>query len=177
LKMESIQQYQLAAIGRACFQTRTRFWRNDPLGSLGGLNMIGTDTPAERIWNMSTLQPDPTMGMLQSYFLDENAIAFARIAPADRIDEWLKVIARFLPHLPGEVEATYSKVWQEDPWQKGGFAFAQPNQLKWIWTAARRPEGHVHFAGEHTSVWIGYQNGALESAERCVQEIREAARV
>lgn len=177
LKMEAIQQYQLAAIARVCFQTRTRFWRNDPLGRLGGLNMIGTDTVAERIWNMSALQPDPTMGMLQSYFLDANALAFARIPPADRVREWLKVIARFLPQLPAEVEASYSKAWQEDRWQKGGFAFAQPNQLKWLWPAARRPEGRVHFAGEHTSVWIGFLNGALESAERCVQEIRQVARV
>jgi monoamine oxidase len=37
--------------------------------------------------------------------------------------------------------------------------------------AMRQPEGRVHFAGEHTSLWIAYMNGALESAERVVQEI------
>jgi monoamine oxidase len=174
LKMRAIHEYQLAAIARVCFQTRTRFWQRDPLGRLGGLNMVGTDTPAERIWNTSQLQPDPALGMLQSYFLDRNALAFARIRPDARIAEWLKIIARFLPQVPGEVEASYAKVWQEDPWQRGGFAFAQPNQLEWMWQAARRPEGRVHFAGEHTSVWIGFQNGALESAERCVEEIRRA---
>jgi hypothetical protein len=58
-----------------------RFWRNDPLGPLGDLNMIGTDTVAERIWNLNPLQPDPTMGMLQSYLADENALSFARIPP------------------------------------------------------------------------------------------------
>jgi monoamine oxidase len=26
-------------------------------------------------------------------------------------------------------------------------------------------------AREHTSVWIGFQNGALESGERCASEI------
>jgi monoamine oxidase len=175
VKMRAIHEYELAAIARVCFQTPTRFWQHDPLGRLGGLNMVGTDTPAERIWNMSQLQADSRLGMLQSYFLDKNALAFARIRPAARIAEWLKIIARFLPQLPGEVEASYAKVWQEDPWQRGGFAFAQPNQLEWMWQPARRPEGRVHFAGEHTSVWIGYQNGALESAERCVQEIRTAA--
>jgi monoamine oxidase len=176
LKMQAIEQYQLIAIARVCFQTRTRFWHHDPLGRLGGLNMVGTDTPAERIWNVSRLQPDPTMGMLQSYVVDQNALAFARIPPGDRVKEWLRIIARFMPQLPQEVEATWSKAWQEDPWQRGGFAFAQPNQFAWLWPAARRPEGRVHFAGEHTSLWIGYQNGALESAERCVEEIRRAAR-
>jgi monoamine oxidase len=174
LKMEAIRGYDLFPIARVLLQTKTRFWRQDPLGALGGLNMVGTDTMAERIWNTSHLQRDSTMGMLQSYMFDEHALAFARIPPTDRVSESLRIIAQFLPQLPEEVVASSVKVWQEDPWQKGGFAFAKPNELKWIWPAARKPEGRVHFAGEHTSVWIGYQNGALESAERCVQEILPA---
>jgi monoamine oxidase len=34
----------------------------------------------------------------------------------------------------------------------------------------------VHFAGEHTSLWIAWMNGALESAERVVEEILAADR-
>jgi monoamine oxidase len=40
--------------------------------------------------------------------------------------------------------------------------------------AMREPDGRVHFAGEHTSLWIAYMNGALESGERVVQEILQA---
>ncbi|MGH9161430.1 MAG: flavin monoamine oxidase family protein [Vicinamibacteraceae bacterium] len=170
-KMEAIHEYGLYTIARVYYQTRTRFWRHDPLGRLGGLNMIGTDTPAERIWNSSHVQPDNSMGMLQSYMADQRGLAFARIPPRDRVKESLKVISTFLPRLPGEVEATYVKVWHEDPWQKGAFAAIPPNAFGWMWPAARRAEGRVHFAGEHTSVWVGFQNGALESAERCVEEI------
>jgi hypothetical protein len=32
----------------------------------------------------------------------------------------------------------------------------------------------LHFAGEHTSLWIAWMNGALESAERVTQEILDA---
>ena len=39
---------------------------------------------------------------------------------------------------------------------------------------ARRAEGRVHFAGEHTSLWIAYMNGALESGERAASEILQA---
>jgi hypothetical protein len=77
---------------------------------------------------------------------DEHAIAFARIAPRERVREGLNVVARFLPDLPREVVASHVQVWQDDRWQKGAFAFAKPNQLKWIWSAARKPEGRVHFA-------------------------------
>jgi monoamine oxidase len=173
-KMRAIEEYRLAAASRLYLQTRTRFWRNDPLGALGGLNMIGTDTAAERIWNTSQLQPDSTMGMLQSYMFDENALAFSGILPLLRSTAWKLLIAQFLPDVLTQVAAEYQKVWHEDPWQKGAFAFMQPNQFGSIWPAARRAEGRVHFAGEHTSVWFGYQNGALESAERCVQEVLQA---
>jgi len=32
-------------------------------------------------------------------------------------------------------------------------------------------EGRIHFAGEHTSPWTGWMQGALESARRVVREI------
>jgi monoamine oxidase len=35
----------------------------------------------------------------------------------------------------------------------------------------RQTEGRVHFAGEHTSLWTAWMNGALESAERVTREI------
>jgi monoamine oxidase len=174
-KMEAIQQYDLIDIARVSMQTKSRFWRNDPLGSLGGLNLVGTDTGAERIWNTSVLQPDPHRGMLHSYMIDRNAVAFARIPAQDRLSHCLRTVGQFLPQLPAQVEASYVKVWSEDPWQLGAFALPKPNQFHWIWPAARKAEGRVHFGGEHTSVWIGYMNGALESGERCAQEIASSS--
>jgi monoamine oxidase len=170
-KMDAIHHYDLAPSARVSFQTRTRFWRDDPLGPLGGLNMIGTDTPAERIWNTSQLQPDPTMGMLHAYMIDRRALDLAAVAKPKRVAATLDAISPFLPRLRDEVVATSVKVWQEDPWIRGAFGFLQPGQYLRLWPAARRPEGRIHFAGEHTSVWVGWQNGALESAERCVREI------
>lgn len=172
-KMEAIAKYQLAPAARAYFQTKTQFWRSDPLGRLGGLKLGGTDTPAERVWNTSALQPDKQRGMLHAYMIDRQAEAYRALPEGDRIGTMQQTIARFLPDLPRQVEATWSKVWHEDPWQKGGFAFIQPGEFEWIWPAARRPEGRVHFAGEHTSLWFGWQNGALESGERAAQEILE----
>ena len=170
-KMAAIRRYQLLPVSRLYFQTKTRFWRTDPLGPLGGLNMIGTDTSAERIWNTSLLQPDPTMGMLHSYMVDEQALAFAATPADERVTKVKDTISAFLPDLAGQIAATYTKVWQDDPWQKGAFAFVPPNEFASIWPEARKPEGRVHFAGEHTSPWLGWQNGAFESAERAVDEI------
>jgi monoamine oxidase len=174
-KMEAISQYGLVDVARVSMQTRTRFWRNDPLGTLGGLNMVGTDTSLGRIWNTSVLQPDAQRGMLHAYMVDRQATAFARIPARERLEHCLRESAAFLPQLPASVEASYVKVWSEDPWQLGAFAAPRPHQFHWVWPAGGRAEGRVHFGGEHTSVWIGYMNGALESGERCAREIIAAA--
>jgi monoamine oxidase len=39
---------------------------------------------------------------------------------------------------------------------------------------AQQPEGRIHFAGEHTSAWHGWMNGALESGNRVAQEVNDA---
>jgi len=36
------------------------------------------------------------------------------------------------------------------------------------------PEGRVHFAGEHTSPWSGWMEGALESGLRAAREVDQA---
>jgi monoamine oxidase len=33
------------------------------------------------------------------------------------------------------------------------------------------PQGRLHFAGEHTSAWMGWMEGALQSGERAAREI------
>ncbi|WP_425290030.1 FAD-dependent oxidoreductase [Shewanella algae] len=42
--------------------------------------------------------------------------------------------------------------------------------MKWIST----PETRVHFAGEHTALYQGFIEGALESAERAAAEVLDA---
>jgi monoamine oxidase len=37
-----------------------------------------------------------------------------------------------------------------------------------------KPEGRIYFAGEHTSPWNGWMQGALHSGERVAQEIHAA---
>jgi monoamine oxidase len=69
-----------------------------------------------------------------------------------------------------QYEGGISKAWGSDPWQKGSFALHTPGQIGYIEVLARR-EGRLHFAGEHTSPWTGWMQGALESARRVVAEI------
>jgi monoamine oxidase len=169
-KHAAIRNLRYMAAARCYFQTRSRFWERDPLGRLGGLDLVATDTMAGRVWNTSSQQPDPAAGMVHAYMFDTQALEFAshgeRRAAAMR-----RLFDRLLPGIDGQVVGVVHKAWQEDPWAGGGWGWVSPGDLHWMLPAMRRPEGRVHFAGEHTSLWIAWINGALESAERVVHEI------
>jgi monoamine oxidase len=174
-KMRAIESLRYFPIARCHFQTRTRFWRSDPLGPLGGLNLVGTDTFAGRIWNTSAQQADPTMGMIHAYMFDAQAREYAALP--GRVGALRRHIGEKL--LPGlgsdQVVAAADKVWQEDPWVEGGFGSPGIGEMQSVHQVRRRAEGRIHFAGEHTSkLWMGWMNGAIETGERAADEITAA---
>jgi monoamine oxidase len=172
-KMAAIHKLQYMAAARCYFQTRSRFWEGDPLGPLGGLNLVGTDTMAGRIWNTSSQQADPRLGMVQAYMFDTEALEFAGHGHR-RVTATRKLVRQLLPGIRGQIVGVAHKAWQEDPWAGGGWGWTQPGELRWMFPAMRQVEGRVHFAGEHTSIWAAWMNGALESAERVAAEILHA---
>ena len=74
---------------------------------------------------------------------------------------------------PGATEAgsAYLDRWADDPWTHGSYSGYTAGQWTTIAGYAGTPEPPFHFAGEHTSVWQGYMNGAVESGERAAGEI------
>jgi monoamine oxidase len=175
-KHAAIRRLRYMPAARFYAQTRTRFWEHDPLGRLGGLDLIGTDTMAGRVWNTSSQQPDPTLGMLHAYMFDTEALEFTRHGDG-RESAMRRLLGTVLPHSREQTVATFTKAWHEDRWAGGGWGWVPPGDLHWMRPAMSRPEGRVHFAGEHTSLWIAWMNGALESAERVVAEIEHSRRL
>lgn len=174
-KMRAIESLRYMAAARCHFQTRTRFWTRDPLGSLGGLNLVGTDGFAGRIWNTSAQQADPTLGMIHAYMFDVDACEYAGLL--DRIDLMRRHIHdKLLPGLTSDqVLASADKVWQDDPWVEGGWGSPELDGMRELHQARRRAEGRVHFAGEHTArLALAWMNGAIESGERAADEIMAA---
>jgi monoamine oxidase len=169
-KLAAIAKLAYMPAARCYFQTRSRFWEHDPLARLGGLDLVATDTMAGRVWNTSSQQPDPTLGMVHAYMFDTEALEFASHGPR-RVAAMRRLFRELLPGIRGQITGVVHKAWQEDPWAGGGWGWTPPGDLHWMVPAMRRPEGRVHFAGEHTSLWIAWINGALESAERVVEEI------
>ncbi|MBZ5715911.1 flavin monoamine oxidase family protein [Nannocystis pusilla] len=167
-KTRAIKELFLMNAGRGYIQTRTRFWEAE---KIGGLKIAKTDGPAERIWNLSDVQPaGSTKGMIQSYTQNHNADAYCDVAPEDREEYCLAAVEKFFPEIRAEKVAFFQYCWADDPWAKGAWTDILPDQW-WIVAATRKPEGRVTFAGEHTSVWAGWMQGAIESGQRAADEI------
>lgn len=63
--------------------------------------------------------------------------------------------------------------WMEDQYAFGEAAIFAPGQLESIHNHIAKPEGNIHFAGDHTSLKHAWIEGALESAMRVVCEIHQ----
>lgn len=167
-KMQCIQELYMMPSSRGWFQTRSRFWQSE---GIGGLKICKTDTAAERIWDLSNVLAGSS-GMVMAYTQHLNAQALSAVAEDGRQEYLLGIIDDFLPDLRDEVTGFVSKSWEQDEWVMGAWTDILPDQW-WMFTVIGRPEGRVHFAGEHTSIWAGWMQGAIESGKRCAQEIHQ----
>ena len=79
-----------------------------------------------------------------------------------------------IPEIRQYFEGGISKLWDEDPWARGASSWYKPGQMSELWPHVPGPEGRVHFAGDHTSAWIRWMQGALESGNRAAREVSEA---
>jgi monoamine oxidase len=163
-KHRAIREQHYSRTVKVFLQTRTRFWLKQ-----GWSGFVTTDLPIER------LTPDPgadpgARGALATYPIAAYTSALEAMNEEQRVAEALKQARQIFPDLSTEFEGGVAHCWGLDPWERGSFALHTPGQIGFIDTLAR-VEGRIHFAGEHTSAWTGWMQGALESARRVTAEI------
>ena len=163
-KEQAIREQYYSRTVKVFLQMRSRFWLKDGLSGF-----VTTDLPIER------LTPDPggdpgARGALTAYPIAAYTSALEGMTEAGRVAAAREQATQIFPELGTFFEGGVSHCWGLDPWQRGSFALHAPGQIGFIDTLAR-PEGRIHFAGEHTSPWTGWMQGALESARRAVREI------
>ena len=82
-----------------------------------------------------------------------------------------KDVADAFPAIRSEFEKGFVQRWALDPWSLGAFPVFKPGEMSTLMPAIARPENGIHFAGEHTSSWTGWMEGALQSGERAAREV------
>ena len=164
-KRAAVEQLRYTSVARVYVQTRTRFW-----AAAGLSGNASTDLPVMGVYERTINQPG-TRGILESYMAGENARRATAMRETDRLTMVLGGMSKVYPRITEQYEGGASKCWDEDEWARGAYAWFEPGQMMALMPHVARPEGRIHFAGEHASTWPGWMEGALESAERVVREI------
>ncbi len=167
-KQKAIEQLPYFSAARVSLQSRKRFWVDE---GLSGFAL--TDLPIASVYHMTRHQPG-SRGILQSYSGGPDARRVTAMKESERISFTLEQMEKLFPGIRENFEGGISKCWDEDEWARGASSWYKPGQMSELWPHIARPEGRVHFAGDHTSAWIRWMQGALESGNRAAREVNEA---
>jgi len=66
----------------------------------------------------------------------------------------------------------YEDHWALDPWVRGAYSYYRVGQAAGYQQLAQAPDGPYLFAGEHTSVEIGFLDGAVETGEAAAKKLQ-----
>src|SRR3954453_4769614 len=174
-KQKAIRELNYNASTKILFQTRHRFWEQTD-GIIGGTTV--TDLPIRRIVYPSYSNPADERGtLLASYTWGQDALRWGAMDSEAMIEQALEDVAQVHPEITTEFEVGATQDCYGDPWARGAFALFEPEQQTRLQASIVAPEGRLHFAGDHTSLYHACIQGALESGIRAAKEIHEAPQV
>lgn len=168
-KQTAIQELTYQSVSRIFVQTKTRYWNADGLSGYAV-----TDLPVMTVWDCSAGEPGDH-AILESYMSGENARHMGSMPDTGRVQAALDNLQKLFPGIRDQYEKGTSVAWETEPWSRGGFAWFKRNQMATILPDVATREGRVFFAGEHTSPWLGWMQGALQSGSRVAQEVTHEA--
>jgi len=169
-KQRAIEQLPYLSAAKIFLQSKQRFWIARGLSGFGT-----TDLPIGQVWDSTYKQPG-SRGVLQAFPISLHSRRVTQMTEPERISYALEQVEMMYPGMRAHFEGGVTKCWDEDRWARGATAFYKPGQFTSLLPHVARPEGRIHFAGEHTSVWIdGWMQGALESGNRVAAEVHSAA--
>jgi monoamine oxidase len=173
-KQRAIRQLNYSASTKVLFQVSERIWETDD-GIFGGATV--TDLPIRRM-NYPTPDPTTKRGMLlASYTWDQDAARWGAMDEETRLEEALEDVSKIHPRIRDVYEVGASHAWYDDRFANGAFALFEAGQQTQLQEAIVSPEGRIHFAGEHCSLYHAWIQGALESGLRAARAIHEAPAV
>jgi monoamine oxidase len=168
-KQRAINEIKLTPVTRTYQQFSRRVWEQDRLSGYGITDLAIQNTYSP------TLTQTGKSGILVSYTGGQRALDMGAMSERDRQNLVLRRMGDLFNNLDAQYSSGTSVIWHEDPLAGGGFAYFEPGQMTTLLGVAQRTEGRIHFAGEHTSAWHGWMNGALESGNRAAAEVNAAS--
>lgn len=149
---------------RFLLQGRERFWAARDLSGAAR-----SDRPAE-IWDSNADRPD-TAPILAATIGGELGWRVAAVGAPEALRLGVAIVDEALPGFARQYRRGALRRWSLEPWARGAFAAFAPGQMTQFMPGIAAPDGVLHFAGEHTSAYMSWMEGALRSGERAADEI------
>lgn len=156
----AIEACEMSRSVKICWEFAEPWWEAE---GWGGSMM--SDTSIQQTWDGS-LGEAP---ILTAYVCGEAAERWS--GQGDPVAAGLFELSQVLPQAAKTFRRGWFHDWIADPWCQGSFSHLAPGYVLDHMADIAPPLGRVHFAGEHTALWSGFIEGALESAERVVPEV------
>ena len=146
------------------------WWRADGLNGQAA-SAIG---PVSVVFDNTVPGHDP--GILVGFYEGTDALDWGERTPTARRQAFVDCLVRYFGPKAATPIDYVERDWAAEQWTRGCYGAHFPTGA---WTrfgpALRRPVGPIHWAGTETATrWMGYLDGAVESAERAVTEVLAA---
>jgi monoamine oxidase len=146
------------------------FWREE---GLNGTSICDVG-PVKLTFDNSP--PDGRPGVLLGFTEGDDARRMSRLTPAERREAVLACFVRAFGPRAAEPREYLERDWAAETYTRGCYgAHFTPGTWTTFGPALREPVGAIHWAGAETAtVWSGYMEGAIRSADRAAGEVLAA---
>jgi monoamine oxidase len=159
----AIEACRMGRSVKICWEFEEAWWQDQGWGG----NMM-CDGPIQQTW-------DGSMGdapILSAYICGRDAAEWASLG--DPVRAGVYELSQIHPIAAKTFKRGWYHDWVTDPYCQGSFSHLAPGYVLEHMEHISTPTDRIHFAGEHTALWTGFIEGALESAERVVPEALRA---
>jgi monoamine oxidase len=168
-KLQAMRRLRYMSIMRVFLQMSRKFWDGENVS-------VGTDLPINWVRDATFSQPGPRK-ILESWTSGWLARALSAMSEDERIRFVLDEAEQVFPGAREHFEVGAFVDWDREPYTEGGMLLPERGHAE-LQPVIRRPEGRMHFAGEHagSEPYGGAMTFAIESAMRAVLEISGGVR-
>ncbi|UCG71900.1 MAG: FAD-dependent oxidoreductase [Chromatiales bacterium] len=166
----AVQTLDSQIINQAHMVSKSPFWEADGLSP----NMFNEGLVCGVVGEHKGDKPEEVTS-ITAWIRGNNAALLDQIPEADARAAVIGDIERVRPAAKGQLEIVEYKSWYRDPFSSGDWAVWKPGQVSDFAAAVAKPNGRIHFCGEHTAVSNRGMEGAMESGERVALEVLDRA--
>lgn len=146
------------------------WWRAEGLSG----QAASVDGPVGVVFDNTVPGQDP--GILVGFYEGAHALYWGEKSPTARRQAFVDCLVRYFGPKAALPIDYVERDWAAEAWTRGCYGAHFPTGA---WTrygpALREPVGPIHWAGTETATrWMGYLDGAVESAERATTEVLTA---